>query len=63
MEATVSFLEDDHIRGKLEVFVDFLQQLDDHFACVVAPFLSFFWLISSILESFENKVVDLLFDG
>ena len=39
METTISLLQDDHVGCELEIFIDFLEQLDNHFTGIVAPFL------------------------
>ena len=54
VETAISLLQDDHIGGELEVLIDFLQQLDDHFACVIAPFLGLLRIINLLLKRIEN---------
>ena len=39
VETAITLLQDDHISSELEVLIDFLEQLDDDFTGVVAPFL------------------------
>ena len=63
VESAVPFLEDNHIGSKLKIFVNLLQQLDDHFAGVIAPLLGFLWVIDAVLEGLENEIVNLLLDG
>ncbi len=62
MEATVSLLENDHVCHELKVLIDFLEHLNNDFRHVVAPLLSFLWLVVPVLECGENKIVDLLLD-
>ena len=59
VETTVSFLQDDHVCGKLQIFVYVLQQFDDNFTRVIAPLLSFLAVVVSDFECLEDHIVDL----
>jgi len=39
VESTVALLQNYHVRCKLKIFIYLLQQLDNHLARIVAPFL------------------------
>ena len=54
VKSAVAFLENNHVRSELQIFVDFLQQLDDHLRGIVTPFLCLFWVVCPLLERFEN---------
>ena len=41
VESTVALLQNYHVRRKLKIFIHLLQQLDNHLARIVAPFLGF----------------------
>lgn len=60
VESTVTLLQNDHVGCKLQILIDLLQQFDNHFTGIVAPFLCLLWIIISWLESFEDLIVDLL---
>lgn len=62
VESTISLLQDNHVSSKFQVLVNLLQQFNDHFACIIAPFLGFLWIVISWLECFENLIVNFLFD-
>ena len=61
METTVTFLQDDHVCGKLQIFVYILQQFNDDLTCVIAPLLCFFAVIVSDFECLENHIINFFF--
>ena len=54
VKSTISFLQNDHISSELEVFINLLEQLDNDFTCVVAPFLCFLRIVDLLLKRIEN---------
>ena len=60
METAITLLQDDHIRSKLKILVNLLEELDDHFACIVAPLLSILGVVCSSVKGFEYEIVNLL---
>ena len=54
VESAISFLQNDHVCGKLEIFINLLEELDNNLACIVAPFLSFLRIIDLLFKGIEN---------
>ena len=41
VETAIALLQNDHVGRKLQIFIDVLEQFDDHFTGIVAPLLGF----------------------
>ena len=54
VKSAVALLENNHVRCELQIFVNFLQQLDDHLRGIITPFLCLFWVVCPHLERFKN---------
>ena len=54
VESAVTLLENNHVGSELQVLVDFLEQLDDDLAGVIAPLLGLLRVVGPRLELFEN---------
>ena len=50
VETTIALLKNYHVRCELKIFVDLLQQFDNHFRCIVAPLLG---LLRVVVARFE----------
>ena len=57
VKSTVSFLKNNHVRSKFELFGDILEYFYDHFRSVIAQFLTIFWVIDLTLEGLKNQIV------
>ena len=63
MKSTVALLQNYHVGRELEILVHLLEQLDNDFAGVVAPFLRLLGIVVLALELLENQIVDFFFYG
>ncbi len=60
MEARVASLKNDHVDDTLEVLVAILQDLDYNLAHIVSPLLCILGVVTAVLESLKDQVVNLL---